>query len=331
MASNTNLGAPIGSSDYVHSFVSKKINSWIDEISVLSDIALSQPHAALAGFTHGMIHKFTYLCRTTPSIDHLLFPLEELIRSRLIPAVCNQPPPNDLVRDLLGLPPRLGGIGLPNPSCQSTAAFSSSVRITAPLVNLIHAQCFCYPPECTEAQLSAKKEASLQRKHCERNLADSIQSLAPPQLQKAIVLAQESGASSWLSTLPLNEYKFSLHKRALHDALALRYGWPLSNIPSHCACGALFSVEHELSCPKGGFTILRHNEIRDLTANVLSEVCHNVNVEPALQPLSGEVLTGASAIRDDAARLDIAADGFWGDHRERVFCDVRIFQSSSSF
>ena len=93
----------------------------------------------------------------------------------------------------------------------------------------------------------------------------------------------------------------------------------------HCACGASFSVEHELSCPKGGFTILRHNEIRDLTANVLSEVCHNVNVEPALQPLTGEVLSGASAIKDDAARLDIAADGFWGDHRERVYCDVRIF------
>ena len=148
------LGAPIGSSDYVHSFVSNKINCWIEEISVLSDIALSQPHAALAGFTHGMIHKFTYLCRTTPNIDQLLSPLEDLIRSRLIPAVCSQPPPNDLVRDLLGLPPRLGGIGLPNPSCQSTAAFSSSVKITAPLVNLIQAQCFCYPSECTEAPLS---------------------------------------------------------------------------------------------------------------------------------------------------------------------------------
>ena len=96
-----------------------------------------------------------------------------------------------------------------------------------------------------------------------------------------MVLAQESGASSWLSTLPLKEY--------------------------HCACGAPFSVEHEFSCPKGGFTILRHNEIRDLTANVLSEVCHDVCIEPVLQLLTGEVLSGASAIREDAARLDIAA------------------------
>ena len=105
-----------------------------------------------------------------------------------------------------------------------------------------------------------------------------------------------------------------LHKRALHDALALRYGWSLRGVLTHCACGAQFSVEHELSCPKGGFTILRHNEVRDLTANILSEVCHNVCTEPSLQPLTSEQLTGASAITDNATRLDIA-----------VFFDVRIF------
>ena len=118
-----------------------------------------------------------------------------------------------------------------------------------------------------------------------------------------------------------------LHKRALHDALALRYGWSLGGVPTHCACGAQFSVEHELSCPKGGFTILRHNEVRDLTANILSKVCHNVCMEPSLQTLTGEQLAGASAITDNAARLDIAADGFWGDRHERAFFDVPIFNS----
>ena len=116
-----------------------------------------------------------------------------------------------------------------------------------------------------------------------------------------------------------------LHKRALHDALALRYGWSLRGVSTHCACGTQFSVEHELSCPKGGFAILRPNEVRDLTANILSEVCHNVCMEPSLQPLTGEQLTGASGITDNAARLDIAADGFWGDCHERAFFDVRIF------
>ncbi len=37
----------------------------------------------------------------------------------------------------------------------------------------------------------------------------------------------------------------------------------------------------------------RHNEIRDFTVHVLSEVCHSVSIEPHLQPISGEGLTGA--------------------------------------
>ena len=41
------------------------------------------------------------------------------------------------------------------------------------------------------------------------------------------------------------------------------------------------------------------------------EVCSNVVVEPELQQLSGVVLQGNIANRDNGARLDIAADGFW--------------------
>ena len=75
----------------------------------------------------------------------------------------------------------------------------------------------------------------------------------------------------------------------------------------------------------GGFPTLRHNEVRDLTADLMAEVCHDVCTEPTLQPLTGETLTGASAITDDGARLDIAASGFWGGHHERAFFDVRVY------
>ena len=36
------------------------------------------------------------------------------------------------------------------------------------------------------------------------------------------------------------------------------------------------------SCHKGGLPTLRHNEIRDLAAELLREVRHNVSVEPEL-------------------------------------------------
>ena len=72
---------------------------------------------------------------------------------------------------------------------------------------------------------------------------------------------------------------------------------------------------------------MRHNEVRDLTANLKTEVCHDVCIEPALQPVTGERSTGASAITDEGARLDIAASGFWGGRNECAFFDVRIFNS----
>ena len=138
-------------------------------------------------------------------------------------------------------------------------------------------------------------------------------------------LAQERGASSWLSTLPINEHGFTLHKGAFRDALALRYGWQPSNLPSNCVCGAHFSVEHALSCAKGGFPTLRHNEVRDIAAQLLSEVCTEVRIEPRLQPLSGEQIHLASANREDNARLDISANGLWGGQQERSMFDVRVF------
>eukprot|EP00731_Ephydatia_muelleri_P014129 Em0007g1439a len=142
--------------------------------------------------------------------------------------------------------------------------------------------------------------------------------------QRSMVLTQEKGASSWLTTLPISEHGFALHKSAFRDALALRYGWDPPNTPSHCICGKSFTVEHALSCLFGGYPTLRHNEIRNLTANLLSEVCHNVTIEPTLQPVTRETFKLASTITEIGARSDIAADGFWGGHFEKTFFDIRV-------
>jgi hypothetical protein len=140
-----------------------------------------------------------------------------------------------------------------------------------------------------------------------------------------MTLAQAKGSSNWLTALPLTDYGFTLHKGGFRDALSLRYGWQPFNCPTHCDCGTPFTVDHVLSCPKGGFPSLRHNEIRDTLANWMTEVCNNVHTEPTLQPLSGEILSGATAIREDEARLDIVADGLWGGRSERTYFDVRVF------
>ena len=43
-------------------------------------------------------------------------------------------------------------------------------------------------------------------------------------------------------------------------------------------------------CRHEGLTFTRRNELRDLTAGLLHKVCHDVQVEPPLLPLSGETI-----------------------------------------
>ena len=70
---------------------------------------------------------------------------------------------------------------------------------------------------------------------------------------------------------------------------------------------------------------MQHNELRNITANLLQKVCSDVQVEPSLQPLSGEHLSLRTSNREDGARLDVAATNFWSHDRQRTFFDVRVF------
>ena len=105
--------------------------------------------------------------------------------------------------------------------------------------------------------------------------------------------------------------------------MALRYGWPVYGTPQTCACGQPFSFNHALVCKCGGYIGYRHDQLRDLTAKLLEEVCANVAIEPQLQQLQGEEL-GMSANREDCARLDIWATGFW-NHAQDAFFYIRVF------
>ena len=55
-------------------------------------------------------------------------------------------------------------------------------------------------------------------------------------------------------------------------------------------CSSKFDIQHSMSCKKGAFVSIRHNELRDLTANI--RVSKDTEIEPKLTPLSGEGLQG---------------------------------------
>ena len=107
--------------------------------------------------------------------------------------------------------------------------------------------------------ISAVKKRKVEQQKCD---ADRIRNELKPSNQRWIDCASEPGASAWLTALPIEEHGFCLSKGSFRDALSLRYGWPILNVSSKCACGSTFSVDHAMICHKGGIPSLRHNEVR---------------------------------------------------------------------
>ena len=122
---------------------------------------------------------------------------------------------------------------------------------------------------------------------------------------------------SWLSALPLRDHGFTLNKEEFRDALALRYNRTVTNLPSKCACGDIFNVNHAMNFKKGGFVSIRHDTIRDFEANLLKKVCADVEIEPKLQP-----------VNNDEAHLDVRARGFWRPGQSEFF-DVRLTNTNA--
>ena len=217
---------------------------------------------------------------------------------------------SEIERQLLSLPVRLGGLGLINPVANSTDAFSASEHITTPLVALIISQEKNQTQDGSQVH-SLKSDVKKRKRELQEEQAQVIAQQLNPKLKRSIDLAREKGSSPWLTALPFKEHGFLLNKSEFRDAICLRYGWSVSNLPQQCNCGTVFSVDNAMTCHLGGILTIRHNEIRDLTATLVTEVCHNVSTEPLLQPLSGEHVSHRSANIESNARLDIGARGFW--------------------
>jgi len=297
------------------------VREWVAEIEELTSYAVTQPQAAYAALTQGEMEKWNYLTCIIPDIGDLLAPLEKAIQDKLLPTIIGRAAISDDERDLLALPVRLGGLGVPRADERAQRQFQASLGITGSLVSAILgcSNCNLMAIRCSqsEARVASRKEA----RAIIKEEANVLRGRLPRKMKKAMELASERGASAWLTTLPLVEEGFNLHKQAFRDALCLRYGWDPVRLPSTCACGSAFTVEHSFSCPHDAFPSIRHDRVRDLTANLLTEVCHGVEIEPHLQPLTGEQPSGQSAINGDNARQDIKAMGFWGNSRQLTFFD----------
>ena len=193
------------------------------------------------------------------------------------------------------------------------------MKITEPLQKAILSSSQVYSTETISQQHQNKQDVRRQIQDGQRLLQEEIKMSSSATSLRAIELAEEKGASLWLTAIPLREYGFNLHKSAFRDAIALRYGWTPADPSTSCVCGSRFSVEHALSCSRGAFPIIRHYEIRDLTASVLTDICQD------LRKLNCEVLRLLNASEKPTKRRLLQAD--------KVLCEsvLQMTMSTRSF
>ena len=316
------LGSFIGSHAGTQVFVEEQVKIWSEDIEALVKVAEFDPQLAYCAYVFGTSHRWQFVCRTTPNISAALKDLEDLIRSKLIPVITGKEFCSDEMRSILRLPARLGGMGFLNPTEEADYEYENSKIATAELSKAIFEQ-----QERLVIDNDAEKETLkeiVERKSARLNLMqDEVKAATTDHMQKIIELSSEKGASIWLTSLPLKDYGFRLNKQQFSDAICMRYDLRLADVPRSCACGEEYSINHCLTCKKGGFVHVRHNVVRDTVHELMTEVCKDVQLEPALLPVTGEALP-AGANTNDGARLDVSGLGFWVPMSRALF-DIRVF------
>jgi hypothetical protein len=321
-AGDRHLGAVIGSDDFRKLYVKKKVEGWIKDLRVMTEIAKDEPQAAYTGFTRGLCHRWSYLQRTVPDISNCFEPLEKVIREEFIPVLVGRSI-SDHERCIFELPVRFGGMGVSNPVKTADNEFKNSMYVSEKLTAQIYDQDTSSQPDLTDIR-ARKKHVDDEKDSEHLKVFTDLKSKSSPHMQRLLDLACEKGAGAWITALPIQALGYALNKEDFVGSIKLRYGFKIANMPIHCGCGKQNSIDHALICPKGGYVIFRHNRVRDTFAKILTEVCTDVKTEPPLIPIAADFNKNLTGNKCDGARLDVSCVGIWSP-LQRTLMDVRIF------
>ena len=288
------LGSVIGTQETCEKFLEGKSAEQKKLLSKLRDIAKTSLQNAHACLTKEVKQKVNFNTRTTPAFSALLETSEAIIRESIFPVLTSSEH-LPIEREIFSLPLKSGGLGIDSPE-NHHYDYELSKKLSEPLEDTDPLTAEIWQKRPLDDLLNAKKKKIAKK-------ISNIKSALSTEQRHALERASGKGASAWLNVLPLKRYGLRLNKSEFRDGLRLRYSWNPKNTPLSCPCGEIFSLFRALHCSKGGYTIVRHNEIRDTFVNLTSEVSQDVAVEPLLQPLDGETFYRDTTATDDA-RLD---------------------------
>jgi len=293
------LGGFIGTNQARDVYTNDLVSNWSLQLENLCKIAKSEPQAAFNGFCKGFRHKLTYHMRVLPNLHEQLKTLDEILNNSFIPAITGGHICSQNERELLSLPFNTGGMAIPILKELATSQYNDSKTICQQLVESIIKQDRDYFID-KSLDVKRKKDVVTRNQARQKQKLEEARQLMSLDEERANDVAQLKGASSWLSAAPsIHDNNFSLNKREFNDAVSIRYRWQPKYLPQICECGKSFSVDHALCCMKGGFIHTRHDDLRNTFANLLSEICNDVAIEPSMLALNDELETGKNKMKHD--------------------------------
>ena len=313
------LGSFIGSEEDRQQYLRKQVKNFADSVGKLAEAAETYPHEALAALTRSLQAEWTFVCRVYGNMEQYLKPIEEALARDFIPKLIGHQV-SEVEETVYSLSARNGGLGIRKVTKFCNDMFETSKNGSITVTNSISRGDAFDPDRHRQILRDERKRHSQlvnQKDHAViMQLKNEMDSTSYRSLQRA----NDFKTSSWLTARPSQRDNFNLNKTEFRDAIAIRYCKPISNLPSTCdGCGDVFTLQHALSCKKGGLVSLRHNEIRDAVGDIASLLWANVHREPVIrEPVNEET----------ALVADLLVRGVWSPQRDASF-DIRVTDTDS--
>jgi hypothetical protein len=201
------LGGHVGTEEGGRKYFQELCEEWAYQLEELSLIAKCEPQAAYSVFTAGFRHKLTYFIRTIPNVAELVKPIDDIINNKFLPALTERQAISRIDRKLIALPVKLGGLGIPIFSESCVTEFENSRFISKYLIDKIVAQ---DPTYVVNAQRDREITATvrIQKEQRDKESLAEVRTTMSKAKLRANDIAQQKGASAWLTALPLKEEGF---------------------------------------------------------------------------------------------------------------------------
>jgi hypothetical protein len=230
------VGGFIGTDEARAAWLEPMLNDWVHGIEKLSMVAQRFPQTAYAGLSKSLQMEWQYLQRVLPSSGPAFAQIETALAETFLPALLQEPAaPTPPFRNLLALPVRKAGLGVPDPRQTGADCHTASLACTEELTRTLRAG--------TNLDVQAHaNHASKQRRRLKKIKDEEQETLLQdlctgtrPAAARRMTRSKETGAR--LTAMPTTLNGTELSEEEFRDNLRLQFGLsPLSS--RHCATAA---------------------------------------------------------------------------------------------